>query len=437
MGKAFRDRASFFKVMMGDFKTSLRIPTPFKKRLRGKLRSKSVLRSARGGIWHVAMRGSDRDGWFFQRGWEAFVADHAVAVGDFLVFVFDGDIGFDVKIYGKNGCEKEAVVSPKKDPSETLVQCLPANPNRPSTATAERRKQFIFGKTSSGTFQATRRPSIKVERESVLEAASSTKFIYPHFIATCRKSRRSYMTIPMALVREFGLTGKQLVILRDPVGSSWPVRIASWRSGRMVFATGWSDFYKGNCLEDGDVCVFEFVQNASLIHVHIFRAKEVAAEMDQKPGECLLLDKKRMSDDDKRNVVQITSSFKSGHSNFIACWRKSRSHFMTVPSYLAREHKLKMKKQTILHDPCGKSWQVKIRERADGRVVLATGWHEFSKGNHLKEGDTCVFEFIRGGNAIQVHIYRKDESNTTAGNGLKEEINDQKQTLNCSLTLLS
>lgn len=45
-------------------------------------------------------------------------------------------------------------------------------------------------------------------------------------------------------------------------------------------------------------------------------------------GGCLLLDKNLMSDDEKRNVIQITSSFKSGHSNFIASWRKTRSHFV-------------------------------------------------------------------------------------------------------------
>lgn len=104
----------------------------------------------------------------------------------------------------------------------------------------------------------------------------------------CYKLCLFSQTIPMALVREFGITGKQLLVLRDPLGSSWPVRTASWRSGRMVFATGWSDFYKGNCLEEGDVCVFEFVQNASLIHVHIFRAREVTVQVDEKPGNQVL-----------------------------------------------------------------------------------------------------------------------------------------------------
>lgn len=111
---------------------------------------------------------------------------------------------------------------------------------------------------------------------------------------------------------------------------------------------------------------------------------------------------------------------------------------MTVPSYLVRELKLKKQQQTVLHDPCGKSWRVKIRERADGRVVLANGWRDFSLGNHLEEGDKCVFEFVRGGNAMQVHIDRKLGSDTTAENGIKEEINDQRQIQSVSsLKLLS
>lgn len=54
---------------------------------------------------------------FFRDGWESFVSDCSISYGDFLVFFYDGDVGFDVKIYGISGCEKDDIipVSMKKE----------------------------------------------------------------------------------------------------------------------------------------------------------------------------------------------------------------------------------------------------------------------------------------------------------------------------------
>lgn len=43
---------------------------------------------------------------FFHKGWQEFVKDNSLEAGEFLVFRYDGNLGFDVQIFGKSGCEK-------------------------------------------------------------------------------------------------------------------------------------------------------------------------------------------------------------------------------------------------------------------------------------------------------------------------------------------
>lgn len=50
------------------------------------------------------------DGLFFSDGWEAFVSDHFLEQGDFLVFRYDEDLQFTVLVFDQSMCEKEAAL---------------------------------------------------------------------------------------------------------------------------------------------------------------------------------------------------------------------------------------------------------------------------------------------------------------------------------------
>lgn len=51
---------------------------------------------------------------FFHKGWQDFVKDNSLEAGEFLVFRYDGNSGFDVQIFGKSGCEKGGSLFYKK-----------------------------------------------------------------------------------------------------------------------------------------------------------------------------------------------------------------------------------------------------------------------------------------------------------------------------------
>ena len=63
------------------------------------------------------------------------------------------------------------------------------------------------------------------------------------------------------------------VTLRDPDGRAWSVLYIPNTRDRL--SRGWCAFARGNCLEEGDCCVFELF-GAAEFRVHVFRVVEPA-----------------------------------------------------------------------------------------------------------------------------------------------------------------
>ena len=53
--------------------------------------------------------GKISDGVFFLSGWQEFVKDNLIKLGDFLVFQYNGHDVFGFKLFGNSGCEKEEI----------------------------------------------------------------------------------------------------------------------------------------------------------------------------------------------------------------------------------------------------------------------------------------------------------------------------------------
>ncbi|KAH7660904.1 B3 DNA binding domain-containing protein [Dioscorea alata] len=378
--KKKKNTVSFFKVMVGDFKSSMRIPPCFAKHLKGRVRS--LLRSSNGGgAWRVRVDKLDGS-LFFRGGWESFAEAHSITDGDFVVFVFDGDRGFDVTVYGKNGCEKE-LPAPVK--SEEVVGCSIPDPREVDPALVHVR--------SSKT----------VVKEGIIEAVGDFKTVHPHFLGVCRKTRLNHMTVPKPVVRECGLFEKRSVILRDSLGCSWSVQVKSRKDGRVDFATGWSTFRQEKGLVYGDVCLFEFAQAGKVINVHIFRTKKEIAE--PKSENHIEPQKRPLADNGGQSAFRAAKSFKSKHSHFIVSWKRAYKYKVRIPMVHVKIHRLDKKHKMIVYDPHGKSWPVELHARPKRGIDLSSGWHNICNANNLQEGDACIFEFIHA-DAIRLHIFR-------------------------------
>ncbi|GKU94642.1 hypothetical protein SLEP1_g8101 [Rubroshorea leprosula] len=101
------NRHQFFKIMIGDFRNQLRIPRKFVRKFKGNLSDTINLRGPSRFVWTVKLARTVDDV-FLQNGWEIFARDHSLEENDFLVFRYDENSTFNVVIFDKSACEREA-----------------------------------------------------------------------------------------------------------------------------------------------------------------------------------------------------------------------------------------------------------------------------------------------------------------------------------------
>ncbi|GLJ36278.1 hypothetical protein SUGI_0728350 [Cryptomeria japonica] len=323
----------FFKVMLGDFAYKLRIPPAFVKNLITQIGKNIILQGPNGQGWFVTLWGTSTQ-LEFRQGWEKFVYDHTIELGDFLVFKYICRSYFRVIIFGRSGCEKNGSVfhSPlptvwdyvggKNDHAEAMAeQGKKANSSaracgRLSKSSAYRQwKSSPAGKKSQtaksvgietkeksyqGSYYVScRRHVSEAERNKALKAANSftsdkpfsliimkPSQVYQGFWLGISKACRANLQLPT--------TKKIEVTLVDPNHKEWSVQYLGNDNPGM--SGGWKSFSLANNLEEGDICVFERVDNninKFKLAVHIFRVVNTCTpykrmEGTGKPGNIAL-----------------------------------------------------------------------------------------------------------------------------------------------------
>jgi len=92
------------------------IPPAFIANFNGKIPKKFILRNSHGKSWHL--ESEDIGGkLLIKKGWECFVSSHSLVRGDFLIFQYNGNGLFIIKVFGLDGCKKDetTVISDQLD----------------------------------------------------------------------------------------------------------------------------------------------------------------------------------------------------------------------------------------------------------------------------------------------------------------------------------
>ncbi|KAF6177060.1 hypothetical protein GIB67_015935, partial [Kingdonia uniflora] len=213
-----------------------RVPDAFVQRFNGNFPTNVFLVSSAGRSWEMSMKKFNND-LVFRRGWQAFVRDHSLEVGDFLVFRYDGCSKFYVKIYGRTACEKEITLDRRnngdKINSAAAVQGGFVQPERKHWAALVQPKNTFI-----------------IEHGRKRTKGATICFYMP--------IRRKNMLVPVQLAEESNLVTKESAMLQDPKGRLWPVKINLWENGNVNLGRGWKDFWKANLFREGLRCKFEF-----------------------------------------------------------------------------------------------------------------------------------------------------------------------------------
>ncbi|GER26707.1 transcriptional factor B3 family protein [Striga asiatica] len=251
----------FFKVMMPGFHEKLNIPPAFSKNLGREKSGEAILTSPKG-TWTVeACRDGEEGLLCLKDGWPQFVHHHSLSVGDFVVFQHISGLRFNAFIFDRTACEKEFLDRPIK--KELHVPNSPLHLKKPIKKELHVPKKPIK-KELHVPNQAPNSPihlrKAMWEREK--ELARSHNIQEPHFLLTMKPyhASKSWVHIPSEFCQSMKLEDKPYMIVRDPLGRSWPMKLKFEKNNgckRIRICFGWNEFYESNGLKEGDVCLFE------------------------------------------------------------------------------------------------------------------------------------------------------------------------------------
>lgn len=108
----------FYLLVLWSFMTLQRIPPAFIKHLAGDISDRATLTCSSGGHWGVTVS-KNPNGTYLEDGWKEFLRENNLGDDEFLVFIYDGDMRFHVKIFEKNGVKRSAPISDNPTEEET------------------------------------------------------------------------------------------------------------------------------------------------------------------------------------------------------------------------------------------------------------------------------------------------------------------------------
>ncbi|KAL9224219.1 hypothetical protein vseg_000280 [Gypsophila vaccaria] len=213
-----------------------------------------ILKSQDGSTWPMKLRERPGGRVDIAQGWKEFLIENDVRNGDILTFVLSSDKVIHVRIDRSSEIDRPSEMAYKSEPlvsSDSICEEPVVNHTTPNLNVWE---------TTRGN----------VERVFVNDfTCSSFSVTWKH------SSKSSYLHIPKAIATKQKLKDQDTVVLFDPEGNRWQMKIRTRPSdGRVGISQGWNAFWKRYKISSGDTLIFEFVSD-HVMNVNINRGHRV------------------------------------------------------------------------------------------------------------------------------------------------------------------
>ncbi|KAF6170361.1 hypothetical protein GIB67_001960 [Kingdonia uniflora] len=288
---------------------ALEIPVEFIPKFGGTVPKNVRLKSVLGEYWSMEI-GKSENRFFFGKGWEGFVKDNSLKLGEFIVFRYKGKSLLNFKIFGHNGLEKEVWKRKKTTcfinvENEKEVARSRENSRKPTHSLKPKYSGKIVKKVTRTEKDG--RPLLVPKEEEVqdspclevhevsemmqTEPVVATKTSGNMRSASAFKSKNPYLAIVMGhaylnnrylyistlFVRENFPEVVESVRLEASDGRTWNVEVYKKAPHGMRLTHGWHEFVSDNRLKMGNVCVFELIEKIRgvVFKVHVFPAEVV------------------------------------------------------------------------------------------------------------------------------------------------------------------
>ncbi|KAJ0011045.1 hypothetical protein Pint_34526 [Pistacia integerrima] len=218
----------FFKVFTPRLSSaSLKIPDAWVQHLNA-LPKNVVLQNRSGKVWHMKMENADNRV-YFASGWQQFVKDNSLVSGDFLVFQYNDDNGFNVKILAKSGCEKNETgphvgidIEEEEEEEEHEI-----------TDEVGRKEEEMEEEALEGT--------------ATLKQKKAKGFVKMMCKERTSRELDNVLTreelVPSYVLRDFRIKLAEDVTFHDDLEREWSGEVMRWKDGR-TWITGWGSVYR-------------------------------------------------------------------------------------------------------------------------------------------------------------------------------------------------
>ncbi|CAL4926261.1 unnamed protein product [Urochloa decumbens] len=440
----------FLKHMSANYRRSMTIPDRFVNHFRGELSGSIEIESPDGSVYCVKVT-KHMNKFVLQCGWEVFIDAHRIKDNDSLLFQHIENSRFKVLIFDSDGCEKvfscsgikitsnaqeraaeyvdisDSAHDYKKNISSARkrsANCQRHTPNyrrkvaKVAVAASSCEESGYIIDSSTADYESSfelddsetnQEPDYVLSRMSTLSEEQEEK------VEELIKEIRPGITVFVAIMKPSNVRSQQpsLVIGHDYAAAHFPHtnqivtlqrpgKNKKWRPkfyirkdrATHMFIGPWSDFVHDNHLREGDICIFQPVNNAGTkftITVHVIRESK------------------------KKKVEETVRSIQSEVPIYVAIMNKSnvgtKSTCILVFGKRYATKYLPDGEQTLTLIRKGKSkvWKTKMLPRSGdshGQMVTV-GWRDFVHENHLEVEDICLFQQMDDtGLTMTVYIIR-------------------------------
>ncbi|XP_015159608.1 B3 domain-containing protein At3g06220-like [Solanum tuberosum] len=251
----------FFKVFIPEISAKrLKLPTGYTDYKNGILPRNIFLRDQFENMWRIGVTKSGKD-IYFEYGWEKFIKDNIVELGDFFIFDYDGTRIFDFKLLGRNGCVKKGDgglkhVVKKEEAEEINVKHQKSVEPKVNTR-ARDSKNISSSNVRDGNNMAGEKDDEEKESKcksmtagkvnnphdqfatDIFRSGRATKPKNPYFVTKIRPDRRNHLYVPADMVRDYQLELPSSMTIRDSAGREFEAKLKIWQDGRIWLIGGW------------------------------------------------------------------------------------------------------------------------------------------------------------------------------------------------------
>ncbi|GAB4848919.1 hypothetical protein Ancab_003731 [Ancistrocladus abbreviatus] len=337
----------FFKVFIPQRSThQLLIPPAFQKLLDRNVPQKSTITNLANQTWIVNLV---REGnyVYFKEGWQEFVKHHALELGDFLVFQYDGYSSFTVNLFGKNGCAKETNVAANCKEQLLLKQKQEEEPG------------LEVGRNATG------------DACGKIEGADNDCLGF-EFVEKCKRGRprkEDRQTFMKAGLER----GRKAVRVQQTVYTTKAERPLKH--------------------DRQSIDMLKYERDTAPV----------------KKTLCCRTQRRVLASHEKSAAFDAASRYLSQHPSFRIVFTPAsiRKSTVKVPWKFVKTF-IKGRSRVIHLQVLDRLWPVRMARYENFNCQLTTGWSMFARENHLRGGDVCIFELIKhaGNTVLKVSIFR-------------------------------